>query len=172
MIEPAVEGSDVERTSALVAVLARRLLVRREWLATVESCTGGLIAAACTALPGSSGWFERGLVPYSNRGKQELLGIGDQLLKLHGAVSEPCVRAMAEALLARAPVQHVVAVSGIAGPGGGTPDKPVGTVWIAWGQHAAITARRFQFEGDREAVRQSALRASLAGLIDQLPAPP
>ena len=154
------------------AAIAERLIARREWLAVAESCTGGLIAAACTDLAGSSAWFERGLVSYSNRAKQELLGVPASLLTAHGAVSEPCVRAMVEGLMARAPVQHAVAVSGIAGPGGGTADKPVGTVWIAWASTTGVRTRVYAFTGDRQAVREQAVAAAFAGLAEQLlPAP-
>ncbi len=152
----------------LVADIAARLLARGEWLAVAESCTGGLIAAACTELPGSSNWFERGLATYSNRAKQELLGVPEALLAAHGAVSEPTVRAMAEGLLARAPVQHAIAVSGIAGPAGGTPEKPVGTVWIAWADRQGVLARCFQFAGDRRSVRQQAVLAALQALAERL----
>lgn len=155
---------------AVIAEIATRLIARREWLAVAESCTGGLIAAACTARAGSSAWFERGLVTYSNRAKHELLGVAESLLASHGAVSEPCVRAMAEGLMARAPVQHSIAISGIAGPGGGTADKPVGTVWIAWAGHGGVQARAYLFSGDREAVRQQAVDAALQGLIERLAA--
>lgn len=158
-------------TQDLIADIAARLITRREWLAVAESCTGGLIAAACTARAGSSAWFERGVVTYSNRAKHELLGVGESLLGSFGAVSEPCVRAMAEGLMARAPVQHSIAVSGIAGPTGGTADKPVGTVWIAWAGHRGVQARAYLFTGDREAVRQQAVDAALRGLIEQLASP-
>ena len=150
------------------AALASLLLARGEWLAVAESCTGGLIAAACTDLAGSSAWFERGLVTYSNRAKQELLGVPETLLVQHGAVSEAVVRAMAQGLLARAPVQHAIAVSGIAGPGGGSADKPVGTVWIAWASGNAVRACGYRFSGDREAVRAQARAAAFSGLIEQL----
>lgn len=155
-------------TAEQVAQIAARLLARGEWLAVAESCTGGLIAAACTERAGSSQWFERGLATYSNRAKQELLGVPEEVLAAHGAVSEATVRAMAQGLLTRAPVQHTLAVSGIAGPTGGSRDKPVGTVWIAWAQPAGVQAQGYLFSGDREAVRQQALHAALAGLIEQL----
>ena len=155
-------------SEALVTRIAAALLARREWLAVAESCTGGLIAAACTDLAGSSGWFERGVVSYSNRAKQDLLGVPTSVLEAHGAVSEACVRAMAEGLLARAPVQHAVAISGIAGPGGGSADKPVGTVWIAWAGPAGVRAALHVFAGDRQSVRQQACEMALAGLAEQL----
>ena len=157
---------------ALVARIASDLLARREWLAVAESCTGGLIAAACTDLAGSSGWFERGLVTYSNRAKQELLGVPAALLETHGAVSEPCVRAMAEGLLVRASVHHAIAISGIAGPGGGSAEKPVGTVWIAWAGAGGVRTSMQVFKGDRQAVRSQAVDAALAGLVEQLALPP
>ncbi len=150
------------------AAVAARLLERREWLAVAESCTGGLIAAACTDLPGSSAWFECGLVSYSNRAKQALLGVPQALLDAHGAVSEPVVLAMAEGLLRRAPVQHAIAVSGIAGPGGGTAQKPVGSVWIAWAGPYGSEARQFHFAGDRTAVRAQAVMAAFDGLLQRL----
>ena len=155
-------------TTWQVAEVAERLLARGEWLAVAESCTGGLIAAACTERAGSSQWFERGLATYSNRAKQELLGVPEAVLEQHGAVSEATVLAMAQGLHARAPVQHTLAVSGIAGPTGGSRDKPVGTVWIAWAGPAGLRAEQYRFVGDREAVRQQAVQAALAGLIAQL----
>lgn len=157
-------------SAALVTEIAARLVARREWLAVAESCTGGLIAAACTELAGSSAWFERGVTTYSNRAKHELLGVPESVLAAHGAVSEPVVRAMAEGLMARAPVQHTIAVSGIAGPGGGTVDKPVGTVWIAWADRQGLRTRCFHFAGDRGSVRQQAVEAALSELAGQLSA--
>lgn len=157
--------------TALVEAIAAQLLARGEWLATAESCTGGLIAKRCTDLAGSSGWFERGLVTYSNLAKQQLLGVPSAVLEQFGAVSEATVLAMAGGLLVKAPVQHSIAVSGIAGPGGGSADKPVGTVWIAWGGGGDTQARRYQFDGDREAVREQAAQAALEGLLARLSAP-
>ncbi len=123
-----------------VLALADALRARGWRIAAAESCTGGLIAAACTSVAGSSDWFERGFVTYSNEAKTELLGVPTALLAAHGAVSEPVARAMAEGALARAPVQLAVAVTGIAGPGGAVPGKPVGTVWLAWGRPGAVQA--------------------------------
>lgn len=154
--------------AGLVEQIAARLLARGEWLATAESCTGGLIAKRCTDLAGSSTWFERGLVSYSNRAKQELLGVPSAVLDHFGAVSQETVLAMAGGLIAKAPVQHAVAVSGIAGPGGGSADKPVGLVWIAWASSAGAEARCFHFTGAREAVREQAAEAALAGLLARL----
>ncbi|MFO1326184.1 MAG: CinA family protein [Rubrivivax sp.] len=153
----------------LVLALADALR-RRGWrIATAESCTGGLIAAACTAVAGSSDWFERGFVTYSNAAKSELLGVPEALLQAHGAVSEPVACAMAEGARARAPVQRAVAVTGIAGPGGAVPGKPVGTVWLALARDdGPVRAWRLQLPGDRAAVRQATVRAALEALRDSL----
>lgn len=155
----------------LVPPLADALRQRGFSVATAESCTGGLIAGACTELAGSSDWFERGFVSYSNGAKTELLGVPEALLAAHGAVSEPVARAMAEGALARAPVALSVAVTGVAGPGGGSADKPVGLVWLAWawrGADGAVVtqALRQQFAGDRCAVRQATVGCALQGLLD------
>lgn len=138
-------------------------------LVTAESCTGGWVAKACTDLPGSSGWFAGGAVTYSNRLKTALLGVDPGLLATHGAVSEPVVRAMAEGAIARLGGTVAVAVSGIAGPDGGSPDKPVGTVWFAWahrrGGEVEVRAAHAVFAGDREAVRRQAVARALDGVI-------
>jgi len=145
------------------------LLRARGWrIASAESCTGGLIAAACTALAGSSDWFERGFVTYSNAAKTELLGVDQKLIETHGAVSEAVARAMVEGAVQRAPVQRAVAVTGIAGPGGAVPGKPVGTVWLAWGDAAAVATERLQLPGDRDAVRGATVAAALQRLIESL----
>jgi nicotinamide-nucleotide amidase len=155
-----------DELAALAAELAAALLARDERLATAESCTGGLIAKVLTDLPGSSVWFERGLVTYSNEAKAELLGVPAETLAKHGAVSGPTVLAMASGLLARAPVQWTLAVSGVAGPGGGTEDKPVGTVWLAWaGRGISPAASRHRFGGDRQAVRIQSAAEALRGLL-------
>ena len=152
-----------------VTALADALRVRGWKLATAESCTGGLIAAACTALAGSSDWFERGFVTYSNAAKAELLGVDAALIAAQGAVSEPVARAMAAGALARAPVQVAVAVTGIAGPGGATPGKPVGTVWLALAlADGRVNAWRLQLAGDRAAVRAQTVHAALQAVLDQL----
>jgi nicotinamide-nucleotide amidase len=156
-----------------IPVLAARLgdaLFARDWqMATAESCTGGGIAASLTDIPGSSAWFDRGFVTYSNASKQEMLGVQADTLAAHGAVSEAVVRQMAEGALTRSHARLAVSVSGIAGPGGATPAKPVGTVWVAWaGRDMATRARRYQFDGDRQAVRRQAVEAALQGLLDCL----
>jgi len=145
-------------------------LRRRGWhLASAESCTGGLIAAACTAVAGSSDWFERGFVTYSNAAKCELLGVDPALIATQGAVSEAVVRAMAEGAVRRAGVELGVAVTGIAGPGGATPGKPVGMVWLALAQreaagHVQVHAERLQLDGDRASVREQTVRRALRRL--------
>jgi len=147
-----------------VLTLADRLHARGWFMATAESCTGGLIAAACTAAAGSSDWFERGFVTYSNAAKTELLGVPAALIAAHGAVSEEAARAMVLGALAHAPVQLAAAVTGIAGPGGAVPGKPVGTVWLAWGTAAGVQAERLQLDGDRDAVRAATVHAALRRL--------
>jgi nicotinamide-nucleotide amidase len=150
----------------LVDALAEGL-TRSGWrLATAESCTGGLLAAACTSVAGSSDWFERGVVTYSNAAKTELLGVDAALIAAHGAVSEEVARAMAAGALAKAPVQIAVAVTGIAGPGGAMPGKPVGTVWIAIATPQGVAAERLQLEGGRAAVRGQTVTTVLQRLID------
>ena len=148
-----------------VQALADALLARGWSLAAAESCTGGLIAAACTALPGSSHWFERGFVTYSNAAKAELLDVPHALLQAHGAVSEPVARAMAEGALAHSRADLALAVTGIAGPGGAVPGKPVGTVWLAWGDGEQCYSKRFQFGGDRLSVRKQSVIMALGGLL-------
>ena len=159
---------DTEQQAGVQAI-ASALRSRGLRLATAESCTGGLIAAACTSLAGSSDWFERGFVSYSNEAKTELLGVPQELLAAHGAVSEAVVRAMAEGALQRSSAQRAVAVTGIAGPGGATQDKPVGTVWLAVARSDGdTTVLLLQLAGDRAVVRHQtetrALRALLASL--------
>lgn len=137
-------------------------------LATAESCTGGMIAARCTDLAGSSQWFERGFVTYSNAAKTELLGVDAALIDQHGAVSEPVARAMAEGALRHAKAQVAVAVTGIAGPTGGSADKPVGTVWFGWATPQGVACERQCFAGDRAAVRSATVEHALRGLVQRL----
>jgi nicotinamide-nucleotide amidase len=141
-------------------------LQRAGWMvATAESCTGGWIAQAVTTVPGASAWFDRGFVVYSNVAKQELLGVRSDTLARHGAVSEETVREMAHGALERSRAQLAVAVSGIAGPTGGTQEKPVGTVCIAWAVRGRPTrVETHRFLGDREAVRRQAVEAALEGI--------
>jgi len=150
----------------LAASLGRALQARNLRVATAESCTAGWIAKALTDVAGSSQWFEGGIVAYSNAAKSSLLGVPAGLIAAHGAVSEPVVRAMAEGARARLGVALAVAISGIAGPDGGTPDKPVGTVWLAWANGRRTTAAREQLGGDREAVRRQSVALALRRLIE------
>jgi nicotinamide-nucleotide amidase len=148
-----------------VMQLAKALRQRGWWLATAESCTGGLIAAACTSVAGSSEWFERGFVTYSNAAKSELLGVDAALIAAHGAVSETVVRAMALGALRRAAAHLAVAVTGIAGPGGAVPGKPVGTVWLAVAiEGGAVRSWCLQLDGDRSAVREATVHHALQAL--------
>lgn len=156
-------------THPLVAELAARLQSQGLMLATAESCTGGMIAAACTDLAGSSAWFERGFVTYSNEAKTELLGVPAELISQHGAVSEPVARAMAAGALTHSRAQVAVAVTGVAGPSGGSASKPVGTVWFAWATPQGLYSQRQVFPGDRAAVRQAAVDHALRRLLEYLP---
>ena len=153
----------------LIDRIAVALIQRRERMGTAESCTGGLIAAACTSLSGSSQWFERGVVSYSNEAKTELLGVPAALIGLHGAVSAEVALHMARGLLAHAPIDWALAVTGIAGPSGGSAEKPVGTVWLAL-VHGCRPPRVWQehFPGDRHAVRVATLRSGLMALCEAL----
>ena len=152
---------------ALAAELSRRLTAAGESVATAESCTGGWIAQALTAVPGCSGCFGYGIVSYSNEAKQSVLGVSAETLREHGAVSEPVVREMARGALELSGADLAVAVSGVAGPGGGTPEKPVGTVWFAWARRGAgAEAALHRLPGDRAAIRAESVRVALAGLIE------
>jgi nicotinamide-nucleotide amidase len=161
-----VLSMDFSSLESLVVQLGDRLRARGWHLVTAESCTGGLLAAACTSVAGSSDWFERGIVSYGNDAKVELLGVPQALITLHGAVSEEVARAMASGALHAAPAQLAVAITGVAGPGGGTAVKPVGLVWIAWASAQGVQAERLQLSGDRSAVRAQAVRIALQRLCD------
>ena len=154
---------------ALLERLAGGLRARGWMLAAAESCTGGLIAAACTSLAGSSDWFERGFVTYSNAAKTDLLGVPGALIAQHGAVSAEVARAMADGALSRSRAQLAVAVTGVAGPGGGTALKPVGTVWLAVAVAGSpARAELLQLAGDRADVRQQTVLRALAALLAAL----
>jgi nicotinamide-nucleotide amidase len=156
----------VTRFEPAVTALGMALRTRGWKLVTAESCTGGLIAAACTAVAGSSDWFERGFVTYSNEAKTESLGVPATLIEAHGAVSAEVARAMAEGALVHSHAQLAVAVTGIAGPSGATPGKPVGTVWLAVAQAGrAVQAELFNFGGDRAAVREQTVHQALQCLL-------
>jgi nicotinamide-nucleotide amidase len=163
-------GLQALQTAQLVRSLAQQLLAHKWMLATAESCTGGLVAAACTDLAGSSGWFERGFVTYSNAAKSQMLGVDPALIAQYGAVSEPVARAMAQGALHYAQAQVALSVTGVAGPGGGSADKPVGTVWFGWALPGSYVCECKHFVGDRAAVRQATLGHSLLRLVELLPA--
>lgn len=145
-----------------------RLEALRATLATAESCTGGLLAAAITDVPGASAVFRAGFVTYSNEAKSDLLGVAPGTLAAHGAVSAETVREMADGAARRTAADYALALSGIAGPAGGTPDKPVGLVWIALHAPSGTIARPFRFPGSRPAVRAAAVSAALGLLLDAL----
>ena len=149
----------------LTAYLAKILEAQGILMAAAESCTGGMISATCTDLPGSSNWFERGFVVYSNEAKTELLGVDAGLITQHGAVSEEVARAMAEGALRHSRAQVAVAVTGVAGPGGGSTAKPVGTVWFGWATPAGVVSERRCFSGDRAEVRRATVHYALQRLI-------
>ena len=155
---------DEQGLEAVLTQISESLLARGWMLATAESCTGGLIAGACTALAGSSQWFERGFVSYSNAAKTELLGVPAALIAAHGAVSEPVARAMAEGAVAHSHAQVALAVTGVAGPSGGTPAKPVGTVWFGWQVDGQTHSEVQHFAGNRAAVRAQTVQHALQRL--------
>ena len=156
------------------------VLQQHGWmLATAESCTGGMIATSCTNLSGSSNWFERGFVTYSNEAKHEMLGVNSALIAEHGAVSETVAQAMALGAMRHSRAQVTLAVTGVAGPTGGSPDKPVGTVWFAWAtpsdagptlgaETAWVKTEVMHFTGDRAAVREATVQHALQTLLDLL----
>ena len=162
------DSSSFDAVQTLTRLLAARLLAKGQMLATAESCTGGMIAAACTDLAGSSAWFERGFVSYSNEAKTELLGVPAALIAEHGAVSEPVVRAMAQGALLHSRAQVAVAVTGVAGPGGGSDSKPVGSVWFGWATPAGVVTQLCRFEGDRQNVRLACVQHAMQRLAELL----
>jgi nicotinamide-nucleotide amidase len=153
---------------SLCRLVADLMLKKQFSLATAESCTGGLIAGACTDLAGSSQWFDRGFVTYSNAAKTQMLGVDANLINQHGAVSEPVAKAMAAGAMTHSAAQVSVAVTGVAGPTGGSAEKPVGTVWIAWCVSGEISAQLYHFEGDRAMVRALTVQQALQGLVERL----
>lgn len=156
----------------LAAAVGAALSARGDTLTTAESCTGGGVGAAVTLVPGSSGWYERGYITYSNDAKTDELGVSGDTLRLHGAVSEPVVLEMVGGALRRSGATLAVAVSGVAGPGGGTTAKPVGMVCIAWGRSDGLRrSATFRFDGDRDAVRGASVRAALEGVLDMARVP-
>jgi nicotinamide-nucleotide amidase len=166
-------------SQTLTEQLAEVLLQHGWMMATAESCTGGMIAAGCTALPGCSHWFERGFVTYSNESKHEMLGVDSALIAEHGAVSQAVAQAMTLGAMRRSHAQVTLAVTGVAGPTGGSADKPVGTVWFAWAtpsdagptlgaETAWVKTEVMHFSGDRAAVREAAAHHALKTLLDLL----
>ncbi len=166
-------------THSLTKQLAEVLQQHGWMLATAESCTGGMIATSCTNLSGSSNWFERGFVTYSNEAKHEMLGVNSALIAEHGAVSETVAQAMALGAMRHSRAQVTLAVTGVAGPTGGSPDKPVGTVWFAWAtpsdagptlgaETAWVKTEVMHFQGDRAAVREATAQHALQTLLDLL----
>ena len=161
--------SQKEQSNPVLCEQVADLLLKKGWfLATAESCTGGLIAAACTDLAGSSTWFERGFISYSNAAKTELLGVDSALIATEGAVSEPVVSAMAQGALAHSMAQVAIAVTGVAGPSGGSAAKPVGTVWFGWATPAGVVTEMLRFEGNRRAVREATVHHALKRLLSVL----
>ena len=157
------------RIELLVREVGDTLLQNQLVLTTVESCTGGWVAEAVTSIAGSSSWFERGFVTYSNEAKQELVGVRKETLLQYGAVSREVAREMSLGGIDASRADLAVAVTGIAGPDGGTLQKPVGTVWVAWGNRSGkVREDLFQFDGDREAVRRAAVEQSLVGILEFL----
>ena len=158
-----------ESLDTLAAELGRRLLDLGLSFASAESCTGGWIAKVATDIPGSSAWFDRGFVTYSNTAKQQMLGVLPETLATHGAVSAEVVIEMAQGAVQRSDAGFAVAVSGIAGPDGGSDAKPVGTVWFAWAERNGQTwTRRIRFAGDRNEVRHQTVREAMEGLLERL----
>jgi nicotinamide-nucleotide amidase len=155
----------LDEITQLAASLGKHLKARDAQVATAESCTGGGIAEAITRIPGSSAWFEAGYVTYSNRQKTAQLGVPADLFPTVGAVSQEVVEAMVRGAQVHSAARFAVAVSGVAGPDGGSVEKPVGTVWLAWGDGGEVISRRCQFDGDRDEVRRQTVKAALEGLI-------
>lgn len=162
--------SGISKLTGLVAEVGACLVEHNAMAVTAESCTGGMIADALTMIAGSTKWFDRAYVTYSYESKQEMLGVHETTIQKKGAVSEACVKEMALGALQQSHAKISVACSGIAGPTGGTPDKPVGTVWIAWmmqGHEEPIT-RHYVFDGDRSAIRFQVVEAALKGMMNVL----
>ena len=163
-----MKRADDTALHGLVRQLAEALTASGRRVATAESCTGGWIAKCCTDIAGSSAWYERGFVCYSYASKRELLGVDATELETQGAVSEVVARQMVAGAIANSQAELALAVTGIAGPDGGMPEKPVGTVWFAWSVAAEVTSEVCIFAGDREAVRRQTVAHALRGLLNRL----
>lgn len=155
---------------SLVSIVGKALVDNDALIVTAESCTGGMIAEALTEVAGSTAWFDRAFITYSYESKQEMIGVNLKTIQRHGAVSKECVEEMALGALKRSNAKVSVACSGIAGPGGGSSDKPVGMVWLAWAKVGAssVQAQCFQFDGDRQSVRMQTTEEALQGVIKLL----
>lgn len=164
-LQKEADSSDLEN---LLKELSNLLIKKNLMLVTAESCTGGLIAASCTELPGSSQWFDRGFVTYTNKAKHDMLGVPVDLIEQHGAVSQQVVEAMAAGAHRKAGSKNriVISVSGIAGPDGGTPDKPVGTVWIGYADDKGVESKLLQLKGSRADIRQATVRGSIEWVLN------
>ncbi|WP_417282395.1 CinA family protein [Comamonas sp.] len=160
--------AEIDNIEELVQQLAAMLMEKGWMLATAESCTGGMIAAACTELAGSSQWFDRGFVTYSNEAKTEMLGVPAELIARHGAVSEEVVRAMAKGAIKNSRAQVSIAVTGIAGPSGGSAEKPVGTVWVGWCMEDVIHSTLLNLTDSRHHIRQATTAYALQRIHLQL----
>jgi nicotinamide-nucleotide amidase len=159
---------DQASLEGLATEVGRQLLANGEHLATAESCTGGWVGQCLTAIAGSSGWFDRGFITYSNDAKIEILGVSAEALAAHGAVSEAIAAAMALGALARSRADWTLAITGVAGPAGGSPTKPVGTVCFAWaGAEGPVATATRHFDGDREAVRAQSVAHALTGILER-----
>lgn len=156
---------DTYLISRAVAELGECLRAYNNTLATAESCTGGLLASTLTDTPGSSEWFSGSVVAYANQVKEQLLGVDAAILEAHGAVSEPVVLAMAQNVLKTIGADVSVAISGVAGPSGGTAEKPVGTVWMAWAWPGGTRAKLYNFQGDRAAIKDQSVMTAINGLL-------
>lgn len=164
----AVRGAVSKPDDTLAQQVGEALKAHGLMLVTAESCTGGGIAQAITAVSGSSAWFDRGFVTYSNASKEEMLAVSPETLEEHGAVSEQTVREMADGALQYSRAQVALSVSGVAGPTGGTPEKPVGTVWFAWMSKGEVKTARHVLSGDRASIRAQSVRISLQGVLSLL----
>jgi nicotinamide-nucleotide amidase len=160
--------SNLQNLTAITQQIGEILCKKNAKLTTAESCTGGGISKAITAVSGSSQWFEFGFVTYANTAKQKLLGVSQETLDEYGAVSEQVVREMAQGAIQQSNADYAIAVSGIAGPDGGTEQKPVGTVWVCWQTPQQIGTQKFMLEGDRQAIRTAAIKNSLQQLLQHL----
>jgi nicotinamide-nucleotide amidase len=160
--------SNLQNLTAITQQIGEILCKKNAKLTTAESCTGGGISKAITAVSGSSQWFEFGFVTYANTAKQKLLGVSQETLDEYGAVSEQVVREMAQGAIQQSNADYAIAVSGIAGPDGGTEQKPVGTVWVCWQTPQQIGTQKFKLEGDRQVIRTAAIKNSLQQLLQHL----